>query len=76
VRVHVCVYVRICLCLYLLNNNALGVRRAAERVGLPDSAQVRLLVLQVRPAVDATVHAELATGVDTARLVGVFTHVR
>jgi hypothetical protein len=35
---------------------------------------VGLLVLQVRPAVDAAVDAQLATGIDTTGLVRVLTH--
>lgn len=52
----------------LLNYNALGVGSSAEGVGLPDSAKVGLLVLKVGPSLLSAVSAQLAGGLDTARL--------
>ena len=53
---------------HLLKNDSLGVRGASEGVGLPAGAQVGLLVVQIRPSLDAAVLDVLAGGPDTSGL--------
>lgn len=55
---------------HLLEDNALGVRRALERAVLEDSAEGILLPGLVRPLVIAAVAAELTSSVKTAGLAG------
>ncbi len=54
---------------HFFHNNALGVRGATERRRLEGGAEGTLLVLLIGPALIATVGAQLASGLQTTRLI-------